>query len=45
VAPRGTTFADVTRAAVPYLACNFIAAALIIAFPAIALWLPELWLR
>lgn len=45
VAPKGTTFGDVTRAAVPYLACNFIAAALIIAFPAIALWLPELWLR
>jgi tripartite ATP-independent transporter DctM subunit len=45
VAPAGTTFGDVTRAAVPYLACNFIAAALIIAFPGIALWLPELWLR
>jgi tripartite ATP-independent transporter DctM subunit len=45
VAPPGTTFGDVTRAAVPYLVCNFIAAALIIAVPAIALWLPELWLR
>lgn len=45
VAPRGTTFGEVTRAAVPYLACNLVAAALIIAFPAIALWLPEAWLR
>lgn len=45
VAPKGTTFGQVTRAAVPYLACNLVAAALIIAFPAIALWLPEVWLR
>jgi TRAP-type C4-dicarboxylate transport system permease large subunit len=45
VAPKGTTFGQVTRAAVPYLACNLVAAALIIAFPAIALWLPQVWLR
>jgi tripartite ATP-independent transporter DctM subunit len=45
VAPKGTTFGQVTRAAVPYLACNLVAAALIMAFPAIALWLPGVWLR
>jgi tripartite ATP-independent transporter DctM subunit len=45
VAPKGTTFGQVTRAALPYLACNLVAAALIIAFPAIALWLPGVWLR
>jgi len=45
VAPPGTRFGDVVRAAVPYLVCNLLLAALIVAFPAIALWLPDLLLR
>jgi tripartite ATP-independent transporter DctM subunit len=40
VAPKGTTMADCYRAALPFLGCDVIALALIIAFPAIALWLP-----
>jgi tripartite ATP-independent transporter DctM subunit len=45
VAPPGTRFGDVVHAALPYLGCNFVLAALIVAFPAIALWLPDLLLR
>ena len=35
-----TTIGDCYRAALPFLACDAIAMALIIAFPQIALWLP-----
>lgn len=45
VAPKGTTLGQVALAALPYLACNAVLAALIMAFPAIVLWLPELLLR
>jgi tripartite ATP-independent transporter DctM subunit len=45
VAPPGTRFGDVVNAALPYLGCNAVLAALLIAFPAIALWLPDLLLR
>ena len=41
VAPRGTTMGDIFRAALPFLYCDLVAMALIIAFPAIALWLPN----
>jgi tripartite ATP-independent transporter DctM subunit len=45
VAPPGTRFADVAWAAVPYLACNLVLAGLLIAWPALALWLPQWLLR
>jgi len=40
VAPPDTTMGDVYKAALPFLCCDAIAMALIIAFPTIALWLP-----
>ncbi|MFC1945507.1 TRAP transporter large permease subunit [Chloroflexota bacterium] len=40
VAPKGTTIGDCYRAALPFLACDVIAMALIIIYPGIALWLP-----
>jgi tripartite ATP-independent transporter DctM subunit len=40
MAPPGTTTADIWKAGIPFLLCDLIAMALIIAFPAIALWLP-----
>ena len=42
VAPSGTSMGDIYRAALPFLACDVIAMALIITFPTIALWLPSL---
>ncbi len=42
VAPKGTTFRAVLFAALPYLACDAVLLALLIAFPAIALFLPSL---
>ena len=44
VAPPGTRFGDVVWAALPYLGCNFVLAALLFVFPAIALWLPKVLL-
>ena len=40
VAPPDTTMADIYKAALPFLYCDAIAMALIIAFPTIAMWLP-----
>jgi tripartite ATP-independent transporter DctM subunit len=42
VAPPGTTYWQIVRAAVPYLFCDLILLALLIAVPALALWLPGL---
>jgi len=42
VAPPDTTMGDIYRAALPFLYCDAIAMALIMAFPALALWLPGL---
>jgi tripartite ATP-independent transporter DctM subunit len=42
VAPKGTTMGDVYRSAYPFLGCDLIVMILLIAFPAIALWLPGL---
>ena len=42
IASRGTTMMDVYRAALPFVALNLIVMALMIAFPAIVLWLPGL---
>ena len=41
VSPSGTRMGDIYRAALPFLGCDLVAVALIIAFPAIALWLPS----
>jgi len=42
VAPRDTTMGAIYRAALPFLGCDLVAMALIVAFPAVALWLPGL---
>ena len=42
VAPPGTRFSEICLAAVPFMACAMLLVALIIAFPAIATWLPFL---
>jgi TRAP-type C4-dicarboxylate transport system permease large subunit len=42
VAPKGTTFGQVVGASLPYVACDLILVALMIAFPWIALYLPSL---
>jgi tripartite ATP-independent transporter DctM subunit len=40
VAPRGTTFASIVAACIPYMACAFALVGLIVAIPEIATWLP-----
>lgn len=40
VAPKEISMTDVYKAAVPFVACNFIGIALVISFPALATWLP-----
>lgn len=42
VAPAGTTMEDVYKAAFPFVVCDLLALALLISFPALALWLPNL---
>ncbi len=42
VAPPGTRFSDICRAAIPFMLCAITVVALIIAFPPIATWLPSL---
>jgi tripartite ATP-independent transporter DctM subunit len=42
VAPPGTTMRDIYLAGMPFIACVLLLIALIIAFPAIATWLPAL---
>ena len=42
VAPPSTTMGDIYKAALPFVACDCVAVALIILFPALALWLPGL---
>ncbi|WP_300456051.1 TRAP transporter large permease subunit [Desulfobacula sp.] len=42
VAPKNTTMGDIYRAGLPFLACDAVVMALIMAFPAIALYLPNL---
>ncbi|MEK9683208.1 MAG: TRAP transporter large permease [Rhodospirillaceae bacterium] len=41
VAPKGTTLFQVAKAAFPFLVCDAILILLMVAFPAIALWLPS----
>jgi TRAP-type C4-dicarboxylate transport system permease large subunit len=45
VAPKGTTFPMVVRAALPYVGCDILAVACLIAFPPIVVWLPSLIAR
>ncbi len=45
VAPKDTTMGDIIRAALPFIYCDLISLALIIGFPAIALWLPSIMAR
>ena len=42
VSPPGTTLGDVVRAAAPYLVCDVILVVLLVLFPVIALYLPDL---
>ncbi|MGB3555397.1 MAG: TRAP transporter large permease, partial [Jannaschia sp.] len=42
VAPPGTSYWSIVRAAAPYLICDLILLVLLIALPGLALWLPEL---
>ena len=42
VAPEGTSMGDIYRAALPFIFCDVVVIALIVAFPTIALLLPSL---
>lgn len=42
VAPRGTTLGQVSRAALPFIVCDLIVVALLVAFPVLVLFLPGL---
>jgi len=42
VAPSDTTIEDCYRGAIPFLLCDLVVMAMIIAFPPVALWLPSL---
>jgi tripartite ATP-independent transporter DctM subunit len=42
VAPKGTTMGDIYKAALPFLVCDAVAMAAIMAIPALVLWLPGL---
>jgi len=44
VAPEGTTLGDIIKAGIPFLICDALCMALIMAFPVIALWLPNMML-
>jgi len=45
VAPKGTSMSDLYRSALPFVICDFISIVLIIGFPILALWLPNLILK
>ncbi|MFC1951786.1 TRAP transporter large permease subunit [Chloroflexota bacterium] len=45
VAPPDTTMGDIYRAALPFLGCDLIVMALLIAFPSLVLWLPTSIMR
>ncbi|MFH1651753.1 MAG: TRAP transporter large permease subunit [Chloroflexota bacterium] len=42
VAPRDTTIGDIYRASLPFVYCDLVVLALLIAFPSLVLWLPGL---
>jgi len=43
VAPAGTTMSEIYTAAIPYILCSMILVAILVAFPAIATWLPGIF--
>jgi len=45
VAPKGTNFVTVVKAALPYVICDLIAVGILMAFPPIRTFLPSLMLR
>ena len=45
VAPPDVTIQDIWKAGFPYIVCDLVAMALIIAFPAFVLWLPAMMVR
>lgn len=45
VAPKDTTMVDIYLAALPFILCDVVAMAVIMAFPPIATWLPTLMMR
>jgi len=42
IAPPGTTMGEIYRAPLPFIACDILSMAVIMLFPALALWLPSL---
>lgn len=42
VSPKGTTIGQVARAALPYIACSLILVVILVFFPQLALWLPDM---
>jgi len=42
VAPPGTTMGDTYRAAIPFLLCDLVVVVLLLTFPTVSLWLPNL---
>jgi len=44
VAPPDVTMGDIYRSVIPFVALQAVGLALVIFFPAIATWLPNLWL-
>lgn len=45
VAPKGTTMGEIYKAGLPFIACDLVVLTVIIAFPAIALWLPGIIIK
>jgi tripartite ATP-independent transporter DctM subunit len=45
VAPPDVTIQDIWKAGFPYIVCDLVAMAVIIAFPAFVLWLPQMMIR
>jgi TRAP-type mannitol/chloroaromatic compound transport system permease large subunit len=42
VAPKGTTMGEIYRAALPFLYCDAAVMTLLVLFPKLTLWLPQL---
>lgn len=45
VAPPDTTMEDIFKASIPFCICDLVSIALVMAFPAMALWLPSIMLK
>ena len=42
VCPAGTTMGDIYKSSLPFMMCDLVALALIMIFPALVLWLPNM---